>query len=303
MRRNVHVKPIEDRRLFGIGLVLLALLCFTLVDTSAKWLMSQGTPTLEAVLVRYLVQLLIFSALIVPRRGRELLVTRNLPLAIVRGFVLLGATVFNFFAVKFLPLTVTGSIVFALPLVLCALSVPLLGEHVGWRRWIAIVIGFGGVLIIIRPGAGDFNWAVFFSFGAVICYAFYNIITRRLAGVDSPHSQQFFSALVATICVLPFAFGQWVWPSDPASWLAFFAMGVMAAVGHQIFSIAHRMAPASTLAPFVYSQIFYMTAASWIVFADPPDQWIFLGAPVVMGSGFYIWMRERQLRAKGQVSG
>ena len=74
-------------------------------------------------------------------------------------------------------------------------------------------------------------------------------------------------------------------------------MGVMGAVGHQIFSIAHRLAPASTLAPFVYVQIIYMTAASWVVFAEPPDQWIFLGAPIVIGSGLYIWLRERKLQA------
>ena len=294
-----NIKPIEDRRLLGITLVMLAVLCFTLIDTSAKWLVSSGTPTLEVVFVRYLVQLVIFSALLGTGRARELLVTRNPPLTIIRGLVLLAATIFNFFAVKFLPLTVTGSIVFAMPLVLCALSVPLLGEHVGWRRWVAILVGFGGVLIIVQPGAGDFNWAVFFSLGAVTCYAFYNIITRKLAGVDSPHSQQFYAALVATVCILPFAFGEWEWPSDPASWLAFFTMGAMGAVGHQIYTIAHRLAPASTLAPFVYVQIIYMSAASWVVFGEPPDQWIFLGAPIVIGSGLYIWLRERQLQAKG----
>jgi len=292
-----NIKPIEDRRLLGIFLVMVSVLCFTLIDTSAKWLVSSGTPTLQAVFLRYLVQLVIFSAFLVPSRGRKLLVTRNPSLTILRGLVLLAATIFNFFAVKFLPLTVTGSIVFALPLLLCALSVPLLGEHVGWRRWIAILVGFGGVLIIIQPGAGDFNWAVFLSFGAVTCYAFYNIITRKLAGVDSPHSQQFYAALIATVCILPFAFEEWVWPSDAASWLAFFAMGGMGAVGHQIFSIAHRLAPASTLAPFVYIQIIYMTAASWLVFGEPPDRWIFLGAPIVIGSGLYIWLRERQLQA------
>jgi drug/metabolite transporter (DMT)-like permease len=295
---SFHIKPIEDRRLLGISLIMLAVLCFTLIDTSAKWLVSSGMPTLEVVFVRYLGQLAIFSVLLVTSRARELLVTRSPALTILRGLILLAATVFNFFAVKYLPLTVTGSIVFALPLVLCALSVPLLGEHVGWRRWLAILVGFGGVLIIIRPTAGDFNWAIFFSLGAVTCYAFYNIVTRKLAGVDSPHSQQFYAALVATVCIMPFAFGEWVWPSDPASWLAFFTMGVMGAVGHQIYTIAHRLGPASTLAPFVYVQIIYMTSASWIVFDEPPDRWIFLGAPIVIASGLYIWLRERQLQGK-----
>lgn len=298
MRRHVNIKPKEDRRLIGIAMVMFAVLCFTLIDTSAKWLVTAGLPTLEVVFLRYVVQLAIFSALLIPKQGRALLVTHNLPLTTMRGLVLLAATIFNFFAVKFLPLTVTGSIVFALPLVLCALSVPLLGEHVGWRRWLAILVGFGGVLVIIRPGAGDFNWAVFFSIGAVTCYAFYNIITRKLAGVDSPHSQQFYAALVATACILPFAFGQWEWPADTAGWIAFFAMGTIGAIGHQIYTTAHRLAPASSLAPFVYVQIFYMTGASWFVFGEPPDQWIFLGAPIVIGSGLYIWHRERQLQVE-----
>ena len=301
MQRQVLVKPIEDRRLTGILLVVVAVLCFTLVDTSAKWLITAGMPTLMAVFARNVVQLAIFSVHLVPSRGRELLVTHNPLLTVLRGLALLGATVLNFSAVKYLPLTVSGSVFFTAPFILCALSVPLLGEHVGWRRWLAIIVGFGGVLIIVRPGLGEFGWPVLFSVGAAFCYASYNIITRKLAGVDSPNSQQFYSALVSTVCIMPFALGQWTWPADPTGWLAFFAMGAMGALGHQIYSIAHRLAPASTLAPFTYVQIIYMTAASWIVFSQPPDRWIVLGSLVVIGSGLYMWHREWQLQLQAEA--
>jgi drug/metabolite transporter (DMT)-like permease len=228
-----------------------------------------------------------------------LLRSENLRLELLRGLVLTGSTAANFVAISHLPLTVTGSILFSVPIIVCALSVPLLGEHVGWRRWGAIVVGFAGVLVIIRPGSDAFSVYVFFSLMAVSCYAFYNISNRLLAGVDAASTQQFYSGLVATICVAPFAFavGDWTWPQELSTGLAFALIGVLGAVGHQLFSTAHRFAPASTLAPFIYAQMIYLTASSWIVFGEPPDAWILLGAPLVVGSGLYIWLRERQLAA------
>jgi drug/metabolite transporter (DMT)-like permease len=113
--------------------------------------------------------------------------------------------------------------------------------------------------------------------------------------VDSATTQQFFAAGTATICLVPFALGGWVWPSGPETWIPFILIGAAALVGHQAITVAHRFAPASVLAPFNYSLIVYLTASSWLVFNQPPDIWIFVGAPIVMASGFYIWLRERQL--------
>jgi drug/metabolite transporter (DMT)-like permease len=302
-----RIAPIEDRRLLGIGLVLAAFLCFTTIDTSAKWMTTHGLPTLEVVFVRYSVHFALIAGLILPRYGRVLLRTGNLRLELLRGLALLGSTVANFFAIRHLPLTVTGSILFSVPLIVCAVSVPLLKEYVGWRRWMAIIVGFGGVLLIIRPGSEAFSPFVVFSLIAVTCYAFYNIGTRMLAGVDAASTQQFYAALIATVCIAPFAFDEWTWPQEPSSWVAFAAIGVAGAVGHQIYTIAQRFAPASTLAPFIYVQIIYLSASSWLIFDQPPDVWIFIGAPLVVGSGLYIWLRERQLSraqsALGEGSG
>jgi drug/metabolite transporter (DMT)-like permease len=294
------VAPIEDRRLLGIGLVLVAFFLFTCIDVSAKWLVIGGVPPLEVTFVRYAVHFFLVAGLLLPRYGAVILRTRRPWLELTRGLVLLFATVANFFAIRYLPLTVTGSILFSVPLLVCALSVPLLGERVGWRRWMAILVGFGGVLVIIRPGSEAFSIYVLICLITVVSYALYNITTRRLAGVDSASTQQFYTALIAMVCIMPFAFGGWVWPGDTASWVAFASIGVSGAVGHQIFAIAHRLAPASSLAPFIYSQVIYLSAASWIVFGEPPDIWILAGAPLVVASGLYIWLRERQLAAQRQ---
>jgi drug/metabolite transporter (DMT)-like permease len=292
----VTVRPIEERRLLGIGFVLVGYLMFTVIDSCAKWLMQSGLPSTEVVFVRYAGQLILVSALFLPPRGKELLTTRSPWLEIARGLCLMGSTIANFTAILFLPLTVTASISFTTPLILCALSIPLLGEQVGWRRWLAILVGFVGVLIIVQPGTAAFHPAIFLSLVGAFFTALYFLLTRKLAGIDAVTTQQFYAALVATICLVPLViFGGWVWPQDAAGWFAFVMIGTAALVGHQFLTTAHRFAPASVLAPFGYFQIIFMTASSWLIFNQPPDIWIYVGAPIVIASGFYIWLRERQL--------
>ena len=290
-----HVKPIEDRRVLGMGLALFGYLCFALTDSCAKWLSLRGVPTMEVVFVRYLGQFVIVLAMIPPRAPLTTIASRRPVLEIVRGLCLLGSTLTNFYALTFIPLTVTASINFTMPLILSALSIPLLGEKVGWRRWLAIVMGFLGVLIIVQPGTAGFHPAMILSLLSVTFSAFYYLLTRKLAGIDSTHTQQFYASAIATLCMLPFAFGSWVWPSDLSLWVPFLLIGAAAMTGHQAIVTAHRFAPASTLAPFNYSLIVYMTISSWFVFQQPPSVWIFVGAPIVIASGVYIWLRERQL--------
>lgn len=289
------VKPIEDRRLLGISMMLVGYLCYTIIDSCAKLLSASGLPTMEVVFVRYAGQLILVLAIFLPREGKALARTRSLPLEVARGLCLLGSTVFNFLAITFLPLTVTSAISFTMPLILCALSIPMLGETVGWRRWAAIAVGFIGVLIIVQPGTEAFHPAVVLSLITAVFSALYNLLTRKLAGVNSTTTQQFYAAAVATLCIAPFAFGGWAWPTEWVGWSAFIGIGVAALIGHLFITTAHRYAPASVLAPFGYLQIIFMTASSWLIFNQPPDMWIFIGAPIVIASGLYIWLRERQL--------
>lgn len=290
------VKPVEDRRMQAIAMMLVGYLCYTVIDSFAKLLSQSGLPTMEVVFVRYAGQLILVLAIFVPREGaRALATTRSLRLEVARGLCLLGSTIFNFLALTFLPLTVTSAISFTMPLILCALSIPMLGETVGWRRWVAIGVGFLGVMVIVRPGTEAFHPAVVLSLITAVFSALYNLLTRKLAGVDTTTTQQFYASAVATACIAPFSLGSWVWPSNALGWTAFLAIGLFALIGHLFVTTAHRYAPASVLAPFGYLHIFFMTGSSWLVFHQPPDIWIVVGAPIVMGSGLYIWLRERQL--------
>lgn len=297
------IAPVEERRNFGIGIVLFAQIFFATLDTSAKYLAVAGLPLTEIVFVRYFVHVVLIIALFLPIQ-RNLFVTNNWKLEVLRGLCLLGVTVGNFLAMRFLPLTVTGALMFTMPLMVTALSGPFLGEKVGWRRWAAVGVGFIGILIIVRPGTEAFHPASLLCLFGALCAAFFSIITRKLAGVDSAATQQVYAGMIALVCITPFAFQDWVWPSTGSAWLAFFAAGVAGMVAHQLNAVAHRFAPPSALAPFSYSELILLAFASWLIFKEPPDLWFYVGAPIIIGSGIYIWFRERKLHrpiSVGQV--
>ena len=285
----------SDRRLAGIGLMLMACVLFTGIDSSAKWLINSGLPPLEVVAVRYAAHMLMVTAFFLPTRGVGLVRTSQPVIEVLRALFLLFGTIFNFFAVRYLPLTLTSAIMFTSPLWVCALSVPLLGERVGSRRLAAVIIGFCGVVIAMRPWSAEAHWAVLLSMATAVCIALYSITTRQLAGRDSAATQQFYAATLATVAIVPFALVGWLWPASAADWWAFALIGVFGWAGHQAMIIAHRFAPATTLAPFFYIQIVYMGLASWLVFDEPPGVWLTIGAGIVLASGLYVWLRERQL--------
>jgi len=279
----------------AIGLMLLAFLVFAGIDTSAKWLVQSGLPPTEVVFVRFATHLAIAAALILPREGLGLFRSNAPWQQLLRGLFLAGSTFFNFFALKYLALTVTVAIYFASPLVVCALSIPLLGERVGLRRWLAIGVGFLGVLIVTRPWGAAFHWAMGLSLCSLVCASMYFVMTRKLAGVDRAGTLQVYGSAVAVAIALPVVLSDWRWPAAPADWMFFALIGAFGWGGHQLAIVAHRFAPASALAPFVYIQIIYMTASSWFIFHNAPDIWVLAGAAVVMAAGLYVWLRERQL--------
>lgn len=295
------IAPIEERRNLGIGILLVAQLFFATLDTSAKFLSSIGLPLTEIVFIRYAVHVALALVLFLPVQ-RNLFVSRAWGLELLRGLCLLGVTAANFMAQRYLPLTVTGALMFTMPLMVTALSGPLLGEKIGWRRWGAVGVGFVGILIIVRPGTEAFHPASLLCLAGALSAAFYSIITRKLAGVDSAATQQVYSGIIALVCVAPFAFNGWVWPESGAGWFAFIAAGVAGMIAHQLNTIAHRFAPPSVLAPFSYSELILLAFASWLIFNQPPDLWFYIGAPIIIGSGIYIWLRELHLRRQITVS-
>ena len=288
----------QDRPLTGILLMLGAYLCFSFIDAGAKWLAVLSMPPLQLAFMRYLPHFVISTTLI-GRGGLDLrrFASPYMPLLLLRASMLMISTVLNFVAVTYLPLTLTSTILFTTPIIICILSWPILGERVGLFRFGAIIIGFAGVAIAIRPFDESFHWAVFLSLGGAFTFAIYSILTRRLAGLVSTDVMQFYTGAVGTFGLLPIALYQWQWAPDLPNGVILVMLGVFGWGGHQIMTGAHRFAPAAVLTPFGYSFIIYLTVWSYLLFEHVPDRWTVVGAAFIVTSGMLIWFREMRSRA------
>jgi drug/metabolite transporter (DMT)-like permease len=288
-------RPREERAALGVVLMTCAFLFFSLIDASAKWLVTGGFMILQVAWLRYVGHFLLTFCFYWRTEGHGLWRSNALVLQILRGIVLMSGTVLNFAALKYLPLTITIAIFFASPLLICLLSIPLLGERVGLRRFAAIGLGFLGVLVIVQPFGDSFNWAALLSLGALLSASMYFILTRMIAGRDDNAVSQFIPAGIGTFALLPFVIGEWRWPEGTIEIGLAIVIGLCGFVGHTFATLAARYAEASTLAPVIYSQIIFITALSWIVFSDPPDIWTIIGTGIIVASGLFVWQRERGL--------
>lgn len=287
----------SDRTPLAIGLVLIAFFSFSFVDTGVKWLVIAGIPALQLSFMRYVGHFAI-SAVLIASGGLDWrrFATDRWGVIVVRGLLLLGSTVFNFFAVGYLPLTLTATILFSAPIIVCALSGPMLGERVGIWRWSAIIVGFIGVLIAIRPFGETFHPAAFLSLAAATCFAVYVILTRKVASEIPTDTMQFYSGLVGTVAMLPFAILEWQTPATGVDWTILVMLGVFAWAGHQLLIRANAYAPPSAVMPFSYSFIVYLTIWSALVFGQLPDGQTLVGAAIIVAAGLFIWFRERRLQ-------
>ena len=283
----------------GIGLMCLALAVFSCLDTTAKYMATVvQLPVLQVVWVRFLSQLLLIlfvtGALALPR----LLTTRRPKQQLARSGLMLLSTVLNFMALRQLRLDQTQTVYFLAPFVVALLAGPFLGEWVGWRRMLAILFGFSGILVVVRPGLVAFDPALILAFGSMLCYSGFMLLTRYLSAYDAPEVTLFYSLIAGTCLTAPFAMAQWVWPTELRVWLLMLSMGVWGGIGHYIFIIAYRHAPASTLAPFIYLGLITHTAGGFLVFGQLPDRWTLAGASIVVASGVYLVHRERVILAE-----
>lgn len=279
-------------RLIGIGLVSLTYLLFTLLDGSAKWLVK-SVPVLTVVWLRFAMHALIAGAVLFPVRGMALVRTRHWRWHLVRALMFIGMTGLNFWALQYLQLTVTSSIFFTVPILIALMGASLLGEKLDRGRWAAILAGFVGVLLIVRPGTAAFHPAMLASLANAVVYAIFMLMTRRLAAYESPETIQYLPAVGAAVLLAPFALAQWRWPASPLEWAVACLLGVLGATGHHLLAVAHRYAPATVIAPFLYQQVLYMAIFGYLVFGDVPARAVWLGAGVVIASGLYLFYRER----------
>jgi drug/metabolite transporter (DMT)-like permease len=276
----------------AIGLMCSAVLLFSMLDASAKWL-GQAMNPLQIVFARYVGSMVLVLMLFNPWTRPGVLRTRRPWLQWGRSLLLLGSTALNFVALLYLQLAETISIMFATPLIVALASGPLLGEWPGPRRLAAIGVGFIGVLVVTRPGFGSMHPAALLVVLGCICYAFYALATRVLSGHDSSETTMIYSGAAGTLATIPLL--PWIWqtPTSGLQWLLMLAVGVFGGLGHWLLILAHRLAPATVLAPFIYSQIVWMLLLGWLVFDQIPDRWTFVGAGIVIASGLYLLYRER----------
>jgi drug/metabolite transporter (DMT)-like permease len=289
------------QRLTGIALICATVMFFACLDTTAKYL-NHYMDTVQVVWARYTGGFLLALIMSNPVSRPALVVTSRPWMQIGRSMLLLGSTLFNFLALRWLQLDQTTAIMFSTPFLVAVLSGPLLGEWVGWRRWCAILVGFLGVLLVARPGYGGIHPAALLSVLSVICYGLYMIATRALARTDSSETTLFYSNLVgvvATSVAIPFF---WSTPHDPFLIGLMVISGALGSIGHYLLIIAHRLAPPAVLAPFLYTQLIWVIALGFTVFGDWPNHWTLAGAAVVVASGLYLLHREHTV-GRGSVAG
>ena len=292
----VAAQAIEDRPQLGIMMMLGAWFLFALVDVSAKWLVLAGFAAFQLAFMRYAVHFVI-SLVMLAKGGLDIDRFRTShPLQVLsRGFLLISATLGNFYALNLLPLTVVSAIMFSSPIIVCFLSMTILFERIGPWRWGAILLGFAGVLFVIRPFGEAFHPAMILPLYNATALALYSLMTRKLAGVVAVDTQQFYLGAVGTALMLPFAIWTWTPPANLLEAALLIGLGAGGWAGHQLLTNAHRFAPANTLMPYTYSFMIYIAAFSWIVFAHVPDTWVVLGALVIVVSGLIIWKREQRV--------
>ena len=270
---------------------LLAWVILPVMDGLAKYL-SVDLPVLQIVWARYFFTVVITLSFIIIFFRKQLVWTSKPKLQLFRGLILLCANMLFFYAISIISLTKALTLAFVAPLIVTALSPFILGEIVGYRRWLAVIIGFIGSLIVIRPGLIEFNLATLAALGTGFFYGIYFIITRKLHTADSPLLTLLITGVVGAIILSAYMPFSWIEP-NPNQWLFMFCIGLCASVGHFFLILSLKYADASKLAPFSYFEIVTNVIIGYYFFSDFPDIWTWVGLLIIINSGIYISIRVR----------
>ena len=284
-----------SHRLKAIGLMALATLCFAALDSTGKYLIvREGIPVAQVTWLRFVGHVVFSAVALWPFAFRPSLRSARPVVQALRSVLMVVTTGFNFLALRHLQLDQTVTIFFLTPLLVAALAGPLLHEWVGWHRVVAIMAGFVGVLLVVHPGIGTVHWAMLLVLIATFGYALYNLATRYLAVFDPPEVTQSYTPLGGLLILAPFALAAWHWPEGARQYVLLASLGFWGGLGHWLLILAHRGAPASVLAPFIYLGLIWMSVAGYLVFGQVPTLWTLSGAAVVILSGLYLLARERK---------
>ena len=280
------------RVLRGVLLMCAGVSMFPFMNAGVKWL-SPHYPVMEIVWARFTGHLLFMLLVFLPRYGGRLFATRRPVVQIGRSLLMLVSNVVFVMAIARVPLATASAIGFTSPLIVTALSLPLLGESVGARRWGAVCAGFMGALLIIRPGIGFINPAVPLLLVSALAYALYQIATRWVAAYDNAATGIIFTALLGSLfasLVLPFVFEA---PRSLLDLFVFAAIGVLGGAGHYLIIRAFHLGPAAAIAPFGYVELLGSTVLGYLIFNNLPDIWTWCGAAIIIASGLAIAFLSR----------
>ena len=280
----------------GIPWMLATMVLFAGINATAKYL-TEFYPVPQVVWARYAFHLLAVI-LLLGRRLPAVMATRRLRLHLGRSVLLLLTTNLYFSGLYFLALADATAMMFVAPLLVTALSIPLLGETVGWRRWAGVAVGFAGALIIIRPGMGVMQTAILLPLVAATVHAVYQIATRSLGRTDSALTIIAYTPLVGALVASAVAPFFWTAP-DAKGWALMVLLGVLGGIGHFALIKAFKAAPASVVAPFGYTHLIWATAFGFVIWGDLPNLATVSGAAVIVASGIYIFHREHLRRVPG----
>ena len=272
---------------------LLAWIMLPIMDGFAKYL-SADLPVLQITWARYFFTVAFTFPIMFFFYRKQLKWTDKPKLQFIRGLILLTANICFFYAISVISLAKALTLAFVAPLIVTTFSPIFLNEKVGFRRWSAVIIGFIGSLVVIRPGFVEINLASFAALGTGIMYGFYLIITRKLSTSDNPLLTLLLTGVVGAViisCVMPFV---WVQPTIN-QWSMMAAIGVFACIGHLFLILSLKYADASKLAPFSYFEIITNILIGYYFFGDFPDNWTFLGLAIIVMSGIYIYQREQSV--------
>ena len=288
---------VASNALGGIALLILAIACFAVLDTTTK-VVSASVPVVMAMWFRYAFQAVATTTIMLPVRGLGMLRTAHPKFQCLRGVLLLTTSALAFFSLKYMPVGEFTAVVMITPLVITLLAALTLGERVSALRWVLVAGGFIGTLVIIRPGDGGFDWTLLLPLGLVASNAWFQILTSRMVKTEDPVTMQFYTGWVGTViasAALPFF---WTRLDSAALWAGVVFMGVMGTVGHFVMILAYAKAPVSTLTPFLYTQIAFAMLGGWLVFSHVPDQWSVLGMGLIAicgAAGAWLTVRESRV--------
>ena len=275
----------------AIGLLLIGVMAGLGLDLCAKEIL-ESYPLEQFVFLRSLIGLSIFLLLAHQFGGLGELITRRWGWHLLRTLFAAGAMFGFFYGLSKMPLIDALTLGFTAPLMTTALSVPMLGDKVGWRRWMAVVAGFGGVLLILRPGAGTISFAALSVLFAAFCYACLAITARKLADTESTFCLSVYVvAGPMLVSALLSVDGAWQNP-DLVGWLLFVGAGICSVVAWIGIVGGYRRAPPSVLAPFEYTALIAGAIAGYVIWGEVPDRWVIAGATIIIGSGLYVVYRE-----------